>query len=284
MPWIFLLAFAVFAPIFFRYPAHTPELSGGFAITHVYDLEKDASLPGPEEQWNGVIKPFPSFDGDRSLKQSTGTAVHFPGSDLAFAPFLGRGYFRYQKVGKEISFYSETGELMWRKPFQSYPVSDVQGQVVLLLTGDNNRVEIIDNNGNSKGSGHVSGNFMTDLCFPSRAPGAGVVFSAGAVHLIDGEGRAVTLNYDGKRPLFIKSCSVFPDGSGLAVHMLEGENDRITVFTLKKGKLVEDYEPPEPCRSLIHACAFCLERGPVFLLWRAGVTSVSTTCTDQSVV
>lgn len=251
----FLAALLVFTPVFFRLPAKTIEAPRTFSFVYQYNLDKDEGTPGEMPAWNGVILPYTAFEGERTFKSPI-KSRRLDASDLAFAPFLGQGYFRYQKVGKEIQFYAAGGELLWRKPFQSYPVADHTGKLVLLLTGDNNRVEVLDWNGNPVGVKSVAGNFMTDVNFAARAAAACVVFGGGEIYLIDGEGN-LKFSYNlplTKRPRFVKSCAVMPDGQGMAVHALDGAEDALFVFLAKNGKAVGDWAAilPEIIPQSVH--------------------------------
>ncbi len=284
-----LAAFLVFTPIFFRLPIKTIEVPRTFSFVYQYNLEKDEGTHGEMPPWNGVILPYTAFDGERTFKSPVKSRRLEP-SDLAFAPFLGQGYFRYQKVGKEIQFHSAGGELLWRKPFQSYPVSDHTGKLVLLLTGDNNRVEVLDWNGNPVGIKSVAGNFMTDVNFAARAAAACVVFGGGEIYLIDGNGNlkfSYTLPLT-HRPRFVKSCAVMPDGQGMAVHALDGPEDAIFVFLAKDGRAVRDWAAilpeiiPQTVQMAVndHGVILAARRSTTF--YRAGAPIWKRDVADQS--
>ncbi len=173
-----------------------------------------------------------------------GPALGLEKSERVFAPFHGNGYFRYAKIGRELSFLARNGEELWRKPYKAYPVSDPGGDLVLLLTGDNNRIDVIDPSGNPFGVRSVSGNFMTDLDFADRRAAAALVFSTGAVTVLNEEAQAI-LRYTHEstdQPLFVKSCALGPDAQVVAIHMLDGDQDRIVVLRLSGGvDQPEDY-------------------------------------------
>lgn len=164
-----------------------------------------------------------------------------------FAPFLGNGFFQYAKIGRELSFRARNGEELWRKPYKAYPVSDPGGDLVLLLTGDNNRIDVIDPSGNPFGVRSVSGNFMTDLDFANRRAAAALVFSTGAVTVLNEEARAI-LEYEHAspdQPLFLKSCALGPDARVVAIHMLAGDQDRIVVLGLEGDAGAGEAHRPE---------------------------------------
>ena len=173
-----------------------------------------------------------------------GPALGLQKGERVFAPFHGNGFFRYAKIGRELSFLARNGEELWRKPYKAYPVSDPGGDLVLLLTGDNNRIDVIDPSGNPFGVRSVSGNFMTDLDFAGRRAAAALVFSTGAVTVLNEEAQAI-LRYtheSADQPLFVKSCALGPDARVVAIHMLDGDQDRIVVLRLNgDAGTPEDY-------------------------------------------
>ncbi|MEQ9362994.1 MAG: hypothetical protein RIF32_02055 [Leptospirales bacterium] len=186
----------------------------------------------------GTATPGSSF-----LVGPASPTVTLEKGERVFAPFHGNGYFRYAKIGRELSFLARNGEELWRKPYKAYPVTDPSGDLVLLLTGDNNRIDIIDPSGNPFGVRSVSGNFMTDLDFAARRAAAALVFSTGALTVLNQEARTI-LSYNHEspdQPLFVKSCAIGPDAEVVAIHMLAGDQDRIIVLGIDGG----DTENPE---------------------------------------
>lgn len=186
--------------------------------------------------------PESAGEPGRFLTGPSSPPIPLEKSDRIFAPFHGNGYFRYAKIGRELSFLGRNGEELWRKPYKAYPVSDAQGKLVLLLTGDNNRIDIIDPSGNPYGVRSVVGNFMTDLDFAARRSAAALVFSTGALTVLNEKGEAIlSYNHESReQPLFIKSCAIGPDGRVVAIHMLAGDHDRILVLEIDS-----DTESPE---------------------------------------
>lgn len=192
-----------------------------------------------------------------------------------YAAFQGRGYFQYAKIGRELSFHSRRGEELWRKPYKAYPVSDARGELVLLLTGDNNRVDVIDQSGNPTGVRSVAGNFMTDLDFAVRRSAAAIVFSTGALRVLNESGELV-LDYQSAasggagEALFVKSCAIGPDARHVALHLLAGDRDLLIVlgFDPDDGKpaeyeLLRTIDLAEVYPHLLH---FALNRHGVLLV------------------
>lgn len=161
--------------------------------------------------------------------------------ERVFVPFLGTGYFSYKKVGREIVFHSPDGEELWRKEFFSYPVSNARGETVLLLTGDNNRVDLISQDGASLGPGSLSGNFLSNYAFAANIDITLILFSDGRLVVLY-KGYPICryqLELD-DAPLFAKSASIAPDGKQLAVHFLNGTHDEILVLDVDQELLQVD--------------------------------------------
>lgn len=156
-------------------------------------------------------------------------------NDLYVVPFLGKGYFHYQKTGKQIKFYSQTNELLWFKPYYSYPASDSTGSSLLLLTGDSNRVDIIDQNGTKAPVASISGNFMVHYFFDHSGKNKVVAFSNGQiVYIHDNQYKHIIQIKSDKQMLFVKSCTLSADGRLLAVHYLDHDKDKISVYSVTK--------------------------------------------------
>lgn len=162
-------------------------------------------------------------------------------NDLTFAPLHGQGYFIFGRIGKELSFFSEHGELLWKKPFPAYPVTDPSGKSVFLLTGDGNRVDVLDASGNLIGVKHLSGNFLSDFKFASRAPISIFLFGSGGVFAISQTGE-IAYQYDDSKPRFFKSAAVSEDGKVVALHSLRDDQDTILVLRADGSKVKKLYE------------------------------------------
>lgn len=152
---------------------------------------------------------------------------------------LGKGFLEYEKIGDNVHFYSERGELFWTKPINSYPRSGYFSSPVLYLSGDNNTVFLLDTSGNFVGKSELNGRFLTDYTFLSKVGGALVLFSGGEFYRVDEKGNVVlelNLSDESKSErIFYKSISVSPDGKYFAVHHSIEEKDYIRIFD-EKGK------------------------------------------------
>lgn len=232
-----LIFTALFSVLLAAYPATRIEGPPDFYLEWYYDLDGQVQTPRPA----GWRSPFNAFfrPGDK------GGALHFPDrpvepvaeGTLISAPFHGAGYFEYQKVGRDIQFReSSRGEVLWKKSYYSYPISDHYGDLILLLTGDSNRVDLLDPSGNPLGLGSVSGNVLNDYDFAARQSRALLVFAGGNVTALDKTGQALfhhQLESD-SRPFFVKSCALGPDGLVAAVHYRAGDRDEVVLLARRE--------------------------------------------------
>ena len=70
-------------------------------------------------------------------------------------PLIGKGHFLYKKVGNSVLYYSNDGEILWEKPYKSYPRVSNNGELLLFVSGDENQVLISDLNGNPTGAKRI---------------------------------------------------------------------------------------------------------------------------------
>ena len=220
---VFLAALVFFSAVLYFIPRGGIDGAPSIQYLWQYDLSEGlapAQPPGIEAgalNFNAVLF---SEGEERFIVGPGGSRVPIESGDRVFVPFLGHGYFRYARLGRQVAFHSARGEELWVKDFISYPISDERGELVLLLTGDNNRVDLIDQNGNATGSGSVAGSFMTDFDFAARAPAALIAFAGGGIHLLDAAGNVLWHErLEGENesgPFFVKSAALGPDGRLMA--------------------------------------------------------------------
>ena len=92
-------------------------------------------------------------------------------------PLNGKGHFLYKKIGNSVLYYSNDGEILWDKPYKSYPRVSHNGELLLFISGDSNQVLVSDLNGNPTGAKQIDGRFLSDISFPVMANGALLVLS-----------------------------------------------------------------------------------------------------------
>ncbi len=177
---------------------------------------------------------------------------------LVSVPFLGRGYFTYRKLGKNISYYSNHGEELWSKPFSSYPVSDYYGKMLLLINSDGTKVDLLDTNGVPLGVQSIHGSFLTDYDFATETTAVSLIFSLGEVYWIGSRGE-VGFEYifeSSNETLFLKSCSLSPDGKEMSVHFQKGKKDYIAVLeknhSSQKADLIFQKALPRVYPHILH--------------------------------
>ncbi len=238
----------IFGILFFiLFPSSGTEFPN-FSFLWRYNLRGGNSLAVNSSSADGGASfPRPFFNG-LLLQQDTQEVLFTPSGEepvasgqLLFVPFLGDGYFAYRKIGTNISYHTLQGEELWKREQESYPVSDSYGKLVLLVSGDNSRVDLIDYNGVSVGAKTISGNFLTDYCFAARNSIGSLLFSDGAWYILQEGGKLVAKYRDeeggeereGDVPFF-KSCALGPDGHFLALHALIGGRDTILLFSVSE--------------------------------------------------
>jgi len=236
-------------PVFFRFPAKHLEFSPSLVFLWYYafpekgKIEEKINLPA---RWVAKsIQPFNGVTterGDHGLLVLADRSRELEKDEMAFAPLHGQGYFLFERTGKEIAFYSTQDELLWKKPFPAYPVTGPSGRSVFLLTGDGNRVDVLDQSGNLVGVKHIAGNFLTDYRFASRAAVSVFLFGSGGAYGLSDQGQILFKYEDSDHPRFCKSLAISSDGTRVAIHSLKENTDTILVLRIDEGKVKKQYE------------------------------------------
>ncbi|TGM82345.1 hypothetical protein EHR01_06070 [Leptospira mtsangambouensis] len=194
--------------------------------------------------------PFKTINGyktgGRYYSFKTGKFPEMDPKYLVDFPLLSNGYLLYEKIGDEVNFFSDSGELFWKKPINSYPRSGYFASPVLYLSGDNNTVFLMDESGNRVGKSELNGRFLTDYQFDSKNKGVIVLFSGGEIYRLDEKGNTLfekELSKE-KKDSFFKSVALSPNGKLTAIHyslldkdfveILDEVGDTVDVFPLPK--------------------------------------------------
>ncbi|MCB1193481.1 MAG: hypothetical protein H7A23_07750 [Leptospiraceae bacterium] len=158
---------------------------------------------------------------------------------LIEVPLKGNGFYLYKKVGDTVSYFSEAGEILWEKPYQSYPRASYSGKLVLFLSGDQNRVLLSDINGNGIGVKEVNGRFLVDYSFSIDSQDALLVFAGGEIYYINSQGEIVysTTETNTSSKFFQKSSCLSPNGKRAAVHYTKKDTDFIKILD-EQGKRI----------------------------------------------
>ena len=144
-------------------------------------------------------------------------------------PFFGKGFISYKKIGDKITYYSQDGEILWKKPSKSYPYSTWHGKINFLISGDGNQVLFIDRNGNPTGIEQADGSFLTDIAQTSTM-GSLLLFSGGEVYRIDSNAELIFKKSEKDRDnfYFYKSASISENGNLTALHYIKNNEDFIS--------------------------------------------------------
>lgn len=155
-------------------------------------------------------------------------------------PLLAEGFLEYEKIGDEVHFFTQSGELFWSKPINSYPRAGLFAAPVLYLAGDSNTVFLLDQSGNSAGKGEVNGRFLVDYSFDRAGNGVFVLFSGGEMYRLDATGKEIYRLDLGSstEQQFFKSATLSPNGKSVAIHYTKNQKDFLQVLDEKGESLV----------------------------------------------
>ncbi|PJZ86362.1 hypothetical protein [Leptospira harrisiae] len=184
--------------------------------------------------------------GGRYYSFKTGKFLEMDPKFLVDFPLLSNGYLLYEKIGDEVNFFSDTGELFWKKPINSYPRSGYFASPVLYLSGDNNTVFLMDESGNRVGKSELNGRFLTDYQFDLKNKGVIVLFSGGEIYRLDEKGNPLferELSKD-KKDSFFKSVALSPNGKFSAIHYSLLDKDFVEILN-EVGETVEEFSLPK---------------------------------------
>ncbi|PJZ45574.1 hypothetical protein [Leptospira brenneri] len=236
----------------------------GFFILFYFSWDVDLNLvPSIRETWVwnsegrfGTTSPKLGEDplrtingyktGGKYYSFRTGKFLETDPKYLVDFPLLSNGYLLYEKIGDEVNFFSDAGELFWKKPINSYPRSGYYASPVLYLSGDNNTVFLMDESGNQVGKLELNGRFLTDYQFDSKNKGVIVLFSGGELYRLDEKGNVLfekDLSKD-KKDSFFKSVSLSPDGKVSSIHYSLLDKDFVLVLD-EKGESLEEFSLPK---------------------------------------
>ena len=237
---IFLFLSAVFGVVLYRFPAKSysppPALSVG--CTDLLSQDRFQTL---------------HYEKESPVLYSAARRTVLESDRLYFVPAEGKGFFEYQKIGKEIAYFVSPDEAYWRRETGSYPVSDSQGRWLLLQSGDLTAVRLMDHNGNIAAGEPLSGLLLTDYVFDenrmaaaepansesetadrsgSDSLSAALLFASGPVYVIrfEPQFRLMKLSIPKAKNYFAKSIALSRDR--VAIHLQEGNNDFIRIYSL----------------------------------------------------
>ena len=234
-----LILTPLIALILFRYPAESIESMPRLELLESSSVE----YPGPAVK-DLHLQLLHKEEGVRKIYQS-GREFSIPESLKEWSlsvPYEGQGYFAYQTIGSEIEHRSSSGELFWRRDSSSYPISNPSGTLILLITGDSNRVDVMDRNGILVKGASLSGSLLVDYAFSNPEPdqegpaaAAIVLFSDGRYYLIDAAGKKLASDSISDDPVFARSVGLSIDGRSFAIHYEQDRKDYLAAYEWKDG-------------------------------------------------
>ncbi|HBS05697.1 MAG TPA: hypothetical protein DEA96_12075, partial [Leptospiraceae bacterium] len=239
-----LVFFPIMALILFRYPSVS--IDGQPALAHV----NSAEIESPGQLGREKVQLLWQSEGKRRIYNS-GRILDLPGAAddrKIYVPHAGQGYFLFQRMGKEIEHRSSSGELFWQRESSAYPVSSPDGDILLLITGDSNRVDVMDRNGILVEGSTLSGSLLVDYSFSSPAhseqgASAVILFSDGRYFVLGKAGKLLCKGLVTEKPMFARSVAISADGKTLAFHYDQSGTDHVQVARLiasEEGFAVEE--------------------------------------------
>lgn len=238
----YLLFISIFTSIFFFTGIQSNKYKLLSNIQENWSWNKDEEIgtePDPRIKINPAsrLNAYKLKEGIFLLREKK--YISFSSDILTEFPILGKGYVTYKKIGDKVSYFSSDGEILWEKPYKSYPKFSPQGDLALFISGDGNQILIGDINGNSIGKQQLDGRFLTDISYPVINKGALILFSGGEYYKVDHKGNLVFKynEVEQKDLYFYKSASISPNAKFSALHFLKKERDYIILLNEKGEKV-----------------------------------------------
>ena len=153
-------------------------------------------------------------------------------SDMLFSPSGNGNYYAvYRKTGTEIELLNRNGDRFWKIKSLEYPYLSYNGKLVFLMSADQNRLRILDYNGNEIGRKEVFGRFCTAVAFSQEGDSGCAGFLDGSFYFISEKGLVL---FAGELPgqQMVKGIAVSRDGGFGAVHYGGMEQDHLAVINL----------------------------------------------------
>jgi len=145
-------------------------------------------------------------------------------------------YVQYQKVGKEIEFYSTAGEKFWKLKSLEYPYLSYQGRLIFLMNGDHSQIRIINYHGKEIGVKKVVGRMCTIISFSPENDYGAIGFLDGSFYVINESGQIIFSNPN-EHPKPIKGLALSNQGLFTAVHQGDDKKDFLQIFNLANGEI-----------------------------------------------
>jgi hypothetical protein len=205
--------------------------------------------------WHGKVNDLSSIEKSPLFMESSSekhfikkenifTLIDGTGSQLAtvdvdenLSAHSGNGmyYAKYEKVGKNIELYGITGGRYWNLKSLEYPYLSNNAKLILLLNGDQSRIRILDLNGQSIGTGSISGRLNTVISFSEQNDFAAVGFLSGGYYILNESGNIIA---DGMAPKgnIVKTAAVSSNGKFAVIHFGNTDLDSLKIINIEKEK------------------------------------------------
>ncbi len=182
------------------------------------------------------------MDGKAFLIDTSGNAVkkvEFKGS-LVELSGNGNFYIEYGQVGTKIGLFGIDGERYWQKDSMEKPFLSYNGKLIFLLNGDHSGLRIFDTNGNTVGTGQITGRLCTSVEFSEKNDFGACGFIDGSYHFINQDG--VVIN-SGTSPAgtAVKGIRISSNGKYGFVHYGNTVKDGVRIVDIA-GKDFDDSE------------------------------------------
>jgi len=157
------------------------------------------------------------------------TLIEFSGS--------GNFYIQYGKVSTKIELFGINGERYWQKDSREKPFMSYNGKIILLMNGDHSGIRIFDTNGNTAGSGQITGRLCTSVEFSEKNDFGACGFIDGSYYFIKQDG--VIIN-SGNAPAgnAVKGVRISNNGKFGFVHYGNTSKDSVRIIDIDDN----DYE------------------------------------------
>jgi hypothetical protein len=173
-----------------------------------------------------------NFKTDKTLFRIDGSGkaerIDLPGEYTALSG-NGKYYVRFDKVGKEIEFFTTAGDRFWKMHSREYPYLSFEGQLILLLNGDHSRIRIVDHNGNEIGDKVLAGRMCTAIAFAEKGNTGAVGFLDGSYYSVNAKGEIVV---SGRVQGAVKGIAAAVGGRKVAVHFGNSQKDSLHIIDL----------------------------------------------------
>ena len=181
-------------------------------------------------------------DGKTFLVDASGSVIKKVEYKETLTEFSGSGnyYIQYGKVGTKIELFGINGERYWQKESREKPFISFNAKLIFLLNGDHSSIRIFDTNGNTFGSGQITGRLCTSIEFSEKNDFGACGFIDGSYHFINQYG--IVIN-SGRSPLgtVVKGVRISNNGRYGFVHYGNTKKDSVRIVEIEDN----DYEDSE---------------------------------------